>query len=328
MELGEARRLLGVDQRVTRERLKVAYLGMLTVWYPDQFRAGSNPHQIAVNRTQQIKEAYQVLTTSLDPHSSGTQSTRRPERSAAEEGTGAHARPRPQTRRPPPRAEGGGASDSRTEQPPRSRDARPTPKQAEVYGDPGRAILAAGLAVVVVVGGLLIIGALNTDPRAVRQDQRPPSAATTTGEQPGDVASDSATVMKTAFAMLGEATDLEFEVAESGDLTESHFLAGEEFFDLFVFSGTRDATVTIDLVSQTLDMYLFVTRAADVVDMLLGRDLAWSIEDDDGGVGTNSRVSTTLPEDGAYVVFATTYEGGLGRYEITGESSSASDDLT
>ena len=64
MELGEARRLLGVDQRVTRERLKVAYLGMLTVWYPDQFRAGSNPHQIAVNRTQQIKEAYQVLTTS------------------------------------------------------------------------------------------------------------------------------------------------------------------------------------------------------------------------------------------------------------------------
>ena len=84
------------------------------------------------------------------------------------------------------------------------------------------------------------------------------------------------------------------EVAESGELTKNDYVAEEEFFDLFVFSGAQDATVTIDLMSQTLDMYLFVTRAEDLEDMFLGRDVAWSMEDDDGGVGTNSRVSVDV----------------------------------
>lgn len=66
-------------------------------------------------------------------------------------------------------------------------------------------------------------------------------------------------------------------------------------FQGYVFEGRRGETVQIDMEAAGFDAYLSVGRAGS--DSILGND-------DDGGEGTNARLTVTLPQDGRYVVMA------------------------
>jgi hypothetical protein len=65
-------------------------------------------------------------------------------------------------------------------------------------------------------------------------------------------------------------------------------------FQGYVFEGRRGQTIQIDMEAG-FDAFLSVGRAG--TDSLLGND-------DDGGEGTNSQLTVTLPQDGRYVVMA------------------------
>ncbi|HRN54625.1 MAG TPA: PPC domain-containing protein, partial [Gemmatimonadaceae bacterium] len=66
-------------------------------------------------------------------------------------------------------------------------------------------------------------------------------------------------------------------------------------FQGYTFDGRRGETVQIDMEAAGFDAYLSVGRAGS--DSILGND-------DDGGEGTNARLTVTLPQDGRYVVMA------------------------
>jgi len=68
----------------------------------------------------------------------------------------------------------------------------------------------------------------------------------------------------------------------------------------------KGTTYQIDLMSKNFDAYM---RLEDET----GRELA---KDDDGGDGLNSRIKFTADKDGAYKVFATTFNGGEGNYTL------------
>jgi len=72
------------------------------------------------------------------------------------------------------------------------------------------------------------------------------------------------------------------------------------YIDRYTFSGTGGKVATITMSSATFDTYLYL------------RDPAGNVikSDDDGGGGTNSRISFTLPSTGIYTIEAT----GYGRY--------------
>lgn len=66
-------------------------------------------------------------------------------------------------------------------------------------------------------------------------------------------------------------------------------------FQGYVFEGRRGETVQVDMEAAGFDTFLSVGRAG--TDSILGND-------DDGGDGTNSSLTVTLPADGRYVVMA------------------------
>lgn len=66
-------------------------------------------------------------------------------------------------------------------------------------------------------------------------------------------------------------------------------------FQGYVFDGRRGETVQIDMEAAGFDAFLTVGSAG--TDSILGND-------DDGGDGTNARLTVTLPQDGRYVVMA------------------------
>jgi hypothetical protein len=82
----------------------------------------------------------------------------------------------------------------------------------------------------------------------------------------------------------------------SGALNDrSPVRADETPFQGYVFEGRRGETVQIDMEAPSFDAFLTIGRAG--TDSILGND-------DDGGEGTNARLTVTLPQDGRYVVMA------------------------
>lgn len=80
-----------------------------------------------------------------------------------------------------------------------------------------------------------------------------------------------------------------------GRFTDTSPLRNDETpFAGYVFEGRRGQTLQIDMEAG-FDAFLTVGRAG--TDSILGND-------DDGGEGTNSRLTVTLPADGRYVVMA------------------------
>jgi|GEM_PF-2170604 len=85
-----------------------------------------------------------------------------------------------------------------------------------------------------------------------------------------------------------------------GELTADDGVAGEwreASADAYTFQGSSGDTVTISMESDPVDTYLF----------LEGPNGNLVAENDDSGFSLNSEIATTLPQDGTYTIWATTY---------------------
>ncbi len=88
-----------------------------------------------------------------------------------------------------------------------------------------------------------------------------------------------------------------------GDAT----LQSGEFLDRYTFQGRRGQAVTVDMASGDFDPYLIVNAPSG----------AQQDNDDAAQGSTSARVAWTLPEDGAYVVRATSYQANeAGNYTL------------
>ena len=82
------------------------------------------------------------------------------------------------------------------------------------------------------------------------------------------------------------------------------------YYDEYTFSGRRGETVIVRMESDDFDTFLYLGT------MRRGtfRDVA---SDDDGGDGTDSRIEVELPEDGTYVIYASSLHEDTGPYTLT-----------
>jgi hypothetical protein len=87
-------------------------------------------------------------------------------------------------------------------------------------------------------------------------------------------------------------------------------LSDNTYYDEYAFQGRRGQRVTLDLVSDEFDAYLYLGRDRDGRFRELARD-------DDGGNGTNSRLRYTLAEDGWYVIRASSLHRDTGPYRLS-----------
>lgn len=103
---------------------------------------------------------------------------------------------------------------------------------------------------------------------------------------------------------------LSLGATESGTLgTGDCVTADGSWMDRYQFSLTSARTVTIDLMSDTFDTYLYLFNSEGTV----------LRENDDFGSGFNSRISLSLPA-GTYSIGATSYSpGSAGSYTVTAQ---------
>lgn len=78
-------------------------------------------------------------------------------------------------------------------------------------------------------------------------------------------------------------------------------LVGRGRFQAFRFSGRAQTSIEVTMTAAQFDTYLYLAQVENGVARLLGSD-------DDGGDGTNSRITALLPADGEYLVIAAEYE--------------------
>lgn len=88
-----------------------------------------------------------------------------------------------------------------------------------------------------------------------------------------------------------EGRTLQFGATATGEMTASDQVEAS-MFQAWEFQGTAGESVTIDLMSDQFDAYLY----------LVGPGLTQPLTDDDGGEGLNSRIATTIPATGTYRV--------------------------
>ena len=87
-------------------------------------------------------------------------------------------------------------------------------------------------------------------------------------------------------------------------------LTSGEFMNVYTFSGRAGEQVDLRLQSTAFDPYLFINGPGDFA---LAND-----DDESGEDGTNSRLIVTLPADGEYRVYATSYQAGeAGAYRLS-----------
>ena len=75
----------------------------------------------------------------------------------------------------------------------------------------------------------------------------------------------------------------------------------------WAFDGVTGQRVTIELEAEDYDAYLY----------LVGPGMVEPMQDDDGGGGLNSLISTTLPGTGTYRVIASSLSDGTGEYSLS-----------
>jgi hypothetical protein len=112
-------------------------------------------------------------------------------------------------------------------------------------------------------------------------------------------------------------TRIEAGETVSGSLTsrDSRMYNGAHF-ELWIYSGSRGERLFITLRSIQFDAYLLVQPFPGGRSPLLARD-------DDSGGGSDARVEFVLPEDGDYVITATsTQRGETGAYRLSVERGS------
>jgi hypothetical protein len=117
-------------------------------------------------------------------------------------------------------------------------------------------------------------------------------------------------------AITGEAKANE---TTSGQLTRSDATLADDgsYVDYHTFNGRRGDRVVITMESSDFDTYLMIGFGRrDALERLA--------TDDDGGGGTNSRITITLPQDGQYTILANSYEpGATGNYTLRIETPGA-----
>ncbi|MDT7541981.1 MAG: hypothetical protein QOE33_1885 [Acidobacteriota bacterium] len=91
------------------------------------------------------------------------------------------------------------------------------------------------------------------------------------------------------------------------------------FYDAYSFTGAAGQQVTIDMTSTAFDPYLYLMRPGETT---ISADPNTTIQDDDGGGGTNARISLTLQTSGTYTILANSYGTGItpvgtGAYTLT-----------
>lgn len=97
----------------------------------------------------------------------------------------------------------------------------------------------------------------------------------------------------------------------SGQLAQGDATLGSgEFINVYTFNGREGDQVDLRLQSTAFDPYLFINGPGDFA---LAND-----DDESGEDGTNSRLILTLPADGEYRVYATSYQAGeAGAYRLS-----------
>ena len=75
----------------------------------------------------------------------------------------------------------------------------------------------------------------------------------------------------------------------------------------WAFEGISGQRVTIELEAEDYDAYLY----------LVGPGMVEPMQDDDGGGGLNSLISTTLPGTGSYRIIASSLSDGTGAYSLS-----------
>tara|TARA_A100001391_G_scaffold1033_3_gene1419 strand:+ start:9848 stop:12433 length:2586 start_codon:yes stop_codon:yes gene_type:complete len=106
-------------------------------------------------------------------------------------------------------------------------------------------------------------------------------------------------------------------ISSSGELRSGDDeLPSGEFYDLYYFDGHAGDEIDVTLTSSDFDAYLMLRNDGD-----------FSVENDDaeGGDGTHSRITATLPEDGRYRFIITSFEAGeSGSYQLQGSRGGSS----
>jgi hypothetical protein len=82
------------------------------------------------------------------------------------------------------------------------------------------------------------------------------------------------------------------------------------YYDAWTFAGRRGETVIVTMESRSFDTYLYLGTARRGSYQEIARD-------DDGGNGTNSRMEVRLPEDGTYLIRASSLRQATGPYTLT-----------
>ena len=107
---------------------------------------------------------------------------------------------------------------------------------------------------------------------------------------------------------LPAAEPIEFGTPVEGALTESDGKGvGDATADAYRFDGREGQRIRIDMSSESFDTYIELFDANRV-------SLA---QDDDGAVGTNSRLTFTLPSTGVYFIEARAFSEATGAYSLS-----------
>jgi hypothetical protein len=100
------------------------------------------------------------------------------------------------------------------------------------------------------------------------------------------------------------------EVTRGSLSTSDPRMQNDGHYDEWAFAGRRGETVIVNMESGAFDTYLYLGT-------LRRGNFQEIARDDDGGNGTNSRLSVRLPEDGTYVIRASSLRERTGQYTLT-----------
>jgi hypothetical protein len=98
----------------------------------------------------------------------------------------------------------------------------------------------------------------------------------------------------------------------SGSLAETDAVLEDDdtFYDTFLLNGRRGQRVQIEMKADSLDAFLSVGK-------MQGTEFNSIRTDDDGGEGTNAKMTITLPDDGQYVIRANEVGTKTGAYTLS-----------
>jgi hypothetical protein len=110
----------------------------------------------------------------------------------------------------------------------------------------------------------------------------------------------------------GQARPITLGTGVTGELTETDWSEDENdrLYDVWTFRGRGGQRVTARMESGEFDTYLNLGR------MQNGQWESLATDDDGGEEGTNARLSHVLPEDGEYVIRASSYGDEGGAYSL------------